>query len=55
MVSHHPFKFDGHEHCGSGDIIFLLVEEQDSTCSRLNLPFIFSSKRHGLKAYTISL
>ena len=26
-------------HCGSGDI-FLVVEEQDSTCSRLNLPLL---------------
>ena len=35
-VSHHPAKFGGHRHCGSGDIILLLVEEQDSTLARLN-------------------
>ena len=32
MVRHHPVKFGGHRHCGSGDIMFLVVEEQDSTC-----------------------
>ena len=26
MVSHHPVKFGGHRHCGSGDIMFLVVE-----------------------------
>ena len=30
MVSHHPAKFGGHSHCGSGDIMFLVAEEQDS-------------------------
>ena len=29
MVSHHAAKFGSHKHCGSGDIIFLVVEEQD--------------------------
>ena len=33
MISHHPVKIGGHRHCGSGDITFLVVEEQDSTCS----------------------
>ena len=43
MVNHHPAKFGTHRHCGSGDIILLVVEEQDSACSRLNplLLFIF--------------
>ena len=36
MVSHHPTKFRGLRHCGSGDIMFLVAEEQDSTCSPLN-------------------
>ena len=36
MVSHHPAKFAVHRHCGSGDIIFVVTEEQDSTGSRLN-------------------
>ena len=33
MVSHHPATFGGHRHCGSG-VTFLVVEKQDSTCSR---------------------
>ena len=31
MVSAHPVKFGSYKHCGSGDM-FLVVEEQDSTC-----------------------
>ena len=51
----HPAKFAGHRHCGSGgDVMFLVVEEQDSTCSRLNPLLLFISKRHGLKARDIS-
>ena len=33
MVSHHFAKFGGQKHCVSGDIIFLVVEEQDCTYS----------------------
>ena len=36
MVSHHPGKFGGHRHCGSGDKMFFVVEGQDSTCPRLD-------------------
>ena len=43
MVSQHTAKFGSHRHCSSGDIVFLVVEEQDSTCSRLNLLFLFLS------------
>ena len=50
MVSHHPAMFGGHIHCGSGDM-FLMVEEQDSTCSSLYPPLLFLSKRYGLKAH----
>ena len=51
----HPAKFAGHRYCGSGgDVMFLAVEEQDSTCSRLNPLLLFISKRHGLKARDIS-
>ena len=28
MVSHLPAKFGGHRHCGSRDMMFLVVEEQ---------------------------
>ena len=29
MVSDHPAKFGSHKHCGTGDMMFLVVEEQD--------------------------
>ena len=35
MVSQHPAKFGDHRHYVSGGM-FLVVEEQDSTCSRLS-------------------
>ena len=35
MVRHHPAKFGGHRHCGSGDMKFLVVDGPDSTCSRM--------------------
>ena len=43
-VSHHPVKFGGHRHCGSGDMMFLVVNEQDFTCLCLDHPLLFSSK-----------
>ena len=54
MVSHHPAKFGGHRHCGSGDMIFLVAEEENSKCSCFNLPLLFISKGHWLKAHGIS-
>ena len=33
MVSNHPAKFGSHKHCGSRDLMLLVIEEQDSTCS----------------------
>ena len=53
MTSHHPAKFDGYRYC-SEDIIFVVVEEQDSTCFRLNLPLLFISKVHSLKVHGVS-
>ena len=35
MVSHNPAKSDGHRHCGSRDMFFV-VEGQDSTIPRLD-------------------
>ena len=29
MLSHHPPKFGGDKHCGSGYMMFLMVEGQD--------------------------
>ena len=40
MVSHHHATFGGHRHCGSGDIMFVVVEEQDSTYPRLDPPLL---------------
>ena len=60
MVSQHPVKFDGHRHCGSGDIMFLVTEKENSRCSRFNPPLLLNpsllpiSKGHELKAHGIS-
>ena len=60
MVSHHPAKFGDHRHCGSGDIMFLVAEEENSRCSCFNPPLLFNplllftSKGHGFKAHGIS-
>ena len=43
MVSHHLAKIVGHRQCGSGDIMFSVVEEQYSTSSHLNSPLLFIS------------
>ena len=32
MVSHHPAKFGGRKHCGSGAMMLSVIEGQDSTC-----------------------
>ena len=55
MVSHHPAKFGSHRYCGSGDIMFLVAKEENSSWSRFNPPSLFVSKGHGLKAHGISL
>ena len=46
-VSHHPDKFGGYRHCGSGDITFLVAKEEDFRCSHFNPPLLFISKGHG--------
>ena len=51
MFSHHPANFVGQKHCGSGDILFLVAEGQDCTCSGLNLSLLFISKTHVMKAH----
>ena len=43
MVSHHPAKFSDHRHCGSGDIMFLVAEKENSRCSCFNPPLQFIS------------
>ena len=54
MVSHHPAKFGGHGHCGSGDVMFLVVKDQDSTCPPFHLLLLFILRVYGLKAQGIS-
>ena len=46
MVSHHPAKFVGYRHCGSGDIMFLTAEEENSRCPRFNPLLLLISKGH---------
>ena len=59
MVSHHPARFGDHRHCGSGEIMSLVAEEENS-CTHFNppllfnLPLLFIFKEHGLKAHGIS-
>ena len=36
MVSHHPANLGDPRHCGSGDMMFVVVEGQDSTCPPLD-------------------
>ena len=55
MVSHHPAKFGGHRDCGSGDMMFLVLERKHSACPHFNLPLLFISKGHGLKAHGSNL
>ena len=43
MVSHYPAKSGGHKHCGSGDMMFVVVERQDSICPRLDPSLLFIS------------
>ena len=51
MQSYHPVKFDGHMHCGGGDITVLVVEEQTFTCYHFILPLLFSSKAHCMSLF----
>ena len=48
MVSHHTVKFGGHRHCGSGVMMLVVVEEQDSTCCRLDPLLLFTYSGHGM-------
>ena len=44
IVSHHSARFGGHKHCGKGDEMLSVVEEEDPICPCFNLPLIFLSK-----------
>lgn len=52
MLSHYSVKLCGHRHCGGGDMIFLVVEGQDSTCFHLNRHYCLSLKRMESPALT---
>ena len=59
MVRHYSAKFGGHRHWSSGDIMYLVVEKQNSTCS-LNSVITILSKGHGmscvhLRIFTIKI
>ena len=38
MMSYHSAKLGGHKHCDNGDLMFLEVKRQNSTCPRLDPP-----------------
>ena len=54
MVSHNPAKFGGRRKSGSRGMMFLVVEEENSRCSRFNPPLLFISKGYRLKGHGIS-
>ena len=53
MVINQPPKSCGHIYCCSGDTMFLVVEGQDSKCSRLNPSLLFGSQAHGMSCSLI--
>ena len=54
MGSYHPAKFGDHRHCGSGDIMFLVAEDENSRRSHFNPPLLFIFKGNRLKTHGIS-
>ena len=53
-MRHHPAKFGAHRHCGSGDIMSLVAEEEGSKCSWFSLSLLFIFKGHRLEAHHIN-
>lgn len=55
QVSHHPAHFGDDKRCNSGDITFLVVQEQDSTCALKSaiLIFYFCRTRYVMLSHTI--
>ena len=52
MVRNYPTKFGKHRHCGSGDMVFVVTEGQDSSCPCLHPPLLLISKAHACHANT---
>ena len=48
MLNHHPAKFVGKKHYDNEYMMFLVVEEQDFSCSCLNPPLLFIAKANGM-------
>ena len=44
IASDHSAKFCCYRHCGSGHIMFLVVDEEDSRCSCFNPLLLFITK-----------
>ena len=44
-----PAKFDGCRHCGSEDMMFAVVEAQDSICPRLDPPLLFIAEANDMQ------
>ena len=45
MIRHNIAMFGSYRYYASGNMMFLMVEGKNSTCSRLNLPLLFSLKQ----------
>ena len=55
MVGHQPAKFGGHRQYGCRGITFLIVEEQDSTCSiKSAITVYLNSTWHVMLSHKIS-
>ena len=48
MITHHPVRFGDHRQCSIGDIMFVVVEGQDSTFAHLDPPLLFIFKAHSM-------
>ena len=44
----HMIKVSCNRHCRSGEMMFLVVEGQDSICPGFDLSLLFISKVHGM-------
>ena len=54
MVNHYSAKFGGQGRCSVGNVIVLVVERHESTCSHFNQPLQFIYKASNMKAHDIS-
>ena len=52
MVRNYPTMSGGHRYCGSGDMVFVVIEGQDFSCPCLDPPLLLISKAHACHANT---